>query len=82
MLGLKSTVSAACYCRGYDELRNFLRCRSHMRRNMFPLSQCGAGDICGKPRLSSLSWAQQLECAGDEVPKLVQLKGAKTGQNP
>ena len=28
--------------------------------NMFPL-QCGAGDICGKPRLSSLSW-QQLEC--------------------
>jgi transposase-like protein len=26
MLGLKSTVSAARYCRGYDELRNFLRC--------------------------------------------------------
>src|SRR3954447_18982253 len=26
MLGLKSTVSATRYCRGYDELRNFLRC--------------------------------------------------------
>jgi putative transposase len=34
MLGLKSTVSAACYCRGYDELRNFLRCRSHMRQHV------------------------------------------------
>jgi putative transposase len=28
MRGLKSTVSAARYCRGYDQLRNFLRCRS------------------------------------------------------
>jgi putative transposase len=34
MLGLKSTVSAARYCRGYDELRNFLRCRSHMRQHV------------------------------------------------
>src|ERR1700735_3588890 len=34
MLGLKSTVSAARYCRGYDELRNFLRCRSRMRQHV------------------------------------------------
>lgn len=32
MLGLKSTVSAARYCRCHDELRNFLRCRSRMRQ--------------------------------------------------
>jgi putative transposase len=31
MLGLTSTVSPARYCRGYDELRKLLRCRSHMR---------------------------------------------------
>ena len=30
MLGFKSTTSAKCYCRGHDELRNFLRCRSRM----------------------------------------------------
>jgi putative transposase len=30
MLGLTSTVSPARYCRGYDELRKFLRCRSPM----------------------------------------------------
>ena len=34
MLGLKSTVSATRYCRGYDELRNFLRCRSRMREHV------------------------------------------------
>src|ERR1700723_1763454 len=34
MLGLKSTVSAIRYCRGYDELRNFLRCRSRMREHV------------------------------------------------
>jgi putative transposase len=34
MLGLKSTVSATRYCRGYDELRNFLRCRSRMRQHV------------------------------------------------
>ena len=34
MLGLKSTVSAARYCRGYDELRNFLRCRSRMQQHV------------------------------------------------
>jgi hypothetical protein len=32
MLGLKSTTSAARYCRCHDELRNFLRCRSRMRQ--------------------------------------------------
>jgi transposase-like protein len=34
MLGLKSTVSATRYCRGYDEVRNILRCRSPMRRHV------------------------------------------------
>src|SRR5271156_3527167 len=34
MLGLKSTGSARRYCRGYDELRNFLRCRSRMRQHV------------------------------------------------
>ena len=34
MLGLKSTESATRYCRGYDELRNFLRCRSRMRQHV------------------------------------------------
>src|SRR3984957_1636449 len=34
MRGLKSTVSAASCCRGYDELRNFLRCRSRMREHV------------------------------------------------
>ena len=34
MLGLKSTVSAARYCRCHDELRNFLRCRSRMRQHV------------------------------------------------
>ena len=32
MLGLKSTGSARWYCRGHDEPRNFLRCRSRMRQ--------------------------------------------------
>jgi len=32
MLGLKSTTSAARYCRCHDELRNFVRCRSRMRQ--------------------------------------------------
>jgi transposase-like protein len=32
MLELKSTASAARYCRCHDELRNFLRCRSRMRQ--------------------------------------------------
>jgi transposase-like protein len=32
MLGLKSTASAARYCRCHDELRNFLRCRSRMHQ--------------------------------------------------
>jgi putative transposase len=73
MLGLKSTVSAARYCRGYDELQN-----SHadpVCANMFP-PQCGAGSIGGKPRLSSLSW-QQLE-SWRRCSKLVELNGAKT----
>jgi putative transposase len=30
MLGFKSTASAGRYCRGHDELRDFLRCRSRM----------------------------------------------------
>jgi putative transposase len=34
MLGLKSTESTKRYCRGYDELRNFLRCRSRMRQHV------------------------------------------------
>jgi putative transposase len=35
MLGLKSTTSAARYCRCHDELRNFLRCcRSRMRQHV------------------------------------------------
>src|SRR6266436_3106897 len=34
MLGLKSTGSAWRYCRGHDELRNFLRCRSRMRQRV------------------------------------------------
>jgi transposase-like protein len=34
MLGLKSTASAAHYCRCHDELRNFLRCRSQMRQHV------------------------------------------------
>jgi putative transposase len=34
MLGLKSPVSATRDCRGYDELRNFLRCRSRMRQHV------------------------------------------------
>ena len=33
-LGLKSTASAARYCRCHDELRNFLRCRSRMRQHV------------------------------------------------
>jgi putative transposase len=37
MMGLKSITSATRYCRCYDELRNFLRCRSRMRPNMFLL---------------------------------------------
>jgi transposase-like protein len=36
MLGLKSTRSAARYCHGYDELRNFLSCRSRMRQYVPP----------------------------------------------
>ena len=34
MLGLKSAVSAARYCRCHDELRNFLRCRSRMSQHV------------------------------------------------
>src|SRR5271166_5783496 len=34
MLGLKSTASAARFCRCHDELRNFLRCRSRMRQHV------------------------------------------------
>jgi hypothetical protein len=34
MLGVKSTGSARRYCRGHDELRNFLRCRSRMRQHV------------------------------------------------
>src|SRR6201981_448143 len=34
MLGLKSTRSARRYCRGHDELRNFLRCRSRRRQQV------------------------------------------------
>ena len=34
MLGLKSTVSATRFCRDYDEVRNFLRCRSAMRQHV------------------------------------------------
>jgi putative transposase len=30
MLGFKSLLSAKRYCRSYDELRNFLSCRSRM----------------------------------------------------
>ena len=33
-LGLKSTASAARYCRCHDELRNFLCCRSQMRQHV------------------------------------------------
>jgi hypothetical protein len=78
MLGLKSTVSAARYCRDYDELRNFLRCRSRMREHVPPL--CGVGGTCGKPRLSSLSW-QQLE-SWRRWSKLAELNGAKTDRTP
>ena len=53
MLGLKSVVSAARYCRCHDELRNFLRCRSRIV-NMF-LLQRGAGSTCGRQRLPSIS---------------------------
>jgi hypothetical protein len=31
MLGLKNTGSARRFCSGYDEVRNFLLCRSAMR---------------------------------------------------
>ena len=34
MLGLKSTVSATRYCRGYDERRNLLRGRPRMRQHV------------------------------------------------
>jgi putative transposase len=34
MLGFKSVVSARRYCRGYDELRHFLRSRSRMCRQV------------------------------------------------
>src|SRR5262249_28201995 len=34
MLGLKSTRSAAHFCRSHDELRDFLRCRSRMRQHV------------------------------------------------
>jgi transposase-like protein len=34
MLGFKSTTSARRYCRGHDELPNFLRCRSRMRQHI------------------------------------------------
>jgi putative transposase len=34
MLGLKSTASAARFCRCHDELRNFFRCRSRMRQHV------------------------------------------------
>src|SRR5579863_1806085 len=34
MLGLKSTGSATSFCRGYDEVRNFLQCRCAMRRHV------------------------------------------------
>jgi transposase-like protein len=34
MLGLKSTASAARFCRCHDELHNFLRCRSRMRQHV------------------------------------------------
>ncbi len=36
---LKSTASAARYCRCYDELRNFLRCRSQMRQQVSAASR-------------------------------------------
>ena len=39
MLGLKGIASAARYCRCHDELRNFLRCRSRMRRHVPPAVQ-------------------------------------------
>ena len=34
MFGLKSTVPATRHCCGYDELRNFLRCRSRMQEHV------------------------------------------------
>ena len=43
--------------------------------NMFP-PQCGAGDICGKPRLSSLSW-RQLEW-WQRWQEFAELNGSKT----
>jgi putative transposase len=34
MLGFKSVPSARRYCRGYDELRNFVRSRSRMGQHV------------------------------------------------
>jgi putative transposase len=34
MLGFKSTPSAKRYCRGHNEFRNFLRCRTRMRQHV------------------------------------------------
>jgi hypothetical protein len=71
MLGLKSTVSATRYFRGYDELRNFLRCQSHMRQHL-PAAvrrwRHMRNTAC--PRSTGDSWRRW--------PKLTELNGART----
>jgi hypothetical protein len=58
MLGLKSSVSATRYYRGYNSETSYdagPECA-----NMFP-PLCSAGGICARPRSASMSW-RQLEC--------------------
>src|SRR6202008_1027293 len=54
MLGFKSVPSATRYCRGHDELQNFLRSRSRMCQHVSALH--GAFTTCAGPPSRSVSW--------------------------
>jgi transposase-like protein len=54
MLSFKSVLSAKRYCRGHDELRNFLRSRSRMCHTFPPLH--GAFTICAGQPSRSVFW--------------------------
>ena len=59
MLGFKSTVSAGRYCRGYDELRGFLRCRSRMCQHVPAATR----------RLRLLRWVRSLRYGPIRAPR-------------
>src|ERR1700732_1198888 len=47
LLGLESTGSATRYCRGYDELRNFLRCRFRLHQHVPAAVRRGGRETTG-----------------------------------